>query len=299
METRSFQPRPLGEQVIVITGGSSGIGLATALHAASEGAQVVLVARGASRLADAARRVAMRGAAPLTFSADVTDRPALDAVVASVLAQAGRIDTWVNNAGVAVYGAIADLQPAEFERVIAVDLLGVVNGTQAVLPAMAREGGTVVAVGSVLSEVTVPLLGAYAAAKHGVRAFTEALRLEVADAGLPIAVRLIEPSTIDTPFFEHARSRMGRAARPIPPVTDPAVVAGAILRAASGGPDRVVVGGAGRAFTLLGRLSPALAAALLRVGRMGWVAQQDDRPPPAVDNLFQASPGPARVRGSR
>jgi NAD(P)-dependent dehydrogenase (short-subunit alcohol dehydrogenase family) len=215
--------------------------------------------------------------------------------------QCGTIDGWVNNAGVTVYGHVADVPPEDIERVIAVDLLGVIHGTTAVLPVLLRQGfGTIVNVGSVLSEVPMPMQASYTAAKHGVKAFTDTLRLELESAKASVRVCLVEPASTDTPFFGHARSYLGRAAAPIPPVHDPVLVARVIADCLEGARPRAVVrvGRAGTAAVLARRVAPRLVERLLTGARTAERLQRAPAPPPAVDNLYTPSPGLPSVRGT-
>ncbi len=291
--------RTVGEQVIVITGGSSGIGRATALEAARRGARVAIAARGEEALASAHDEIAHVGGEVLSAVLDVADPEAVDAFAEDVAARWGRIDTWVNAAAVSVYGEFADIPPAEFQRVLLVDIVGTANGCRAAIARMRQqeEGGTIVNISSGLGDRTVPLQSAYSAAKSAVNGLSESLRMELEHAGLPIRVTVVKPASIDTPFFGHARSHMDAEPAPVPPVYDPSVAAEAILYAAGHPVRDLPVGGASAVLGILEGLAPRTLDRQLRVA--AYPLQKGDtidgRPRP--DNLWAGSPGPGSVRG--
>ncbi len=293
----------LDGHVVVITGGSSGIGRLAALEFARRGARVVVGARGERALASLGDEVAAAVIADplagsiLTVPTDVSDEGQVEALRDAALATHGRIDTWINNAGVLLVASVADTSTAELRRVLDVNVVGVHNGVRAVLPVMRRQGhGTIVNLGSVESLSALPLHGAYSASKHGVRALTRALQRELDHEHSPVRVVLVEPSSIDTPIFDHARTKAEGSARPIPPIYEPDVVVATLVHVAEHPVDEVVVGGAGKGLTLLERLTPRLASALF--ARDPVVAlQSTDEPTTASDNLFSAVDEPGSVRG--
>src|SRR5256714_6445801 len=160
-----------------------------------------------------------------------------------------------------------------------------------------RGRGTIIKVGSALSERAVPLQSAYVATKHGVAGFTEALRLELKESAPGIDVVLILPSSINTPLFNHARSKIGVLPTPVPPVYDPRVVAEAIAHAAEHGGREIVVGGSGKLLILAQRLSASLLDRYMLQGHRMVKQQETDRPDDRRDNLFEPSPGPGSTRG--
>ena len=290
--------RPVGEQVIVITGGSSGIGRATAIAAGRQGAKVVLAGRGADALEAAGVEVETAGGQALTVPTDVAAADQVAELGRRAVARFGRIDTWVNNAAVTAYGTFADSPPDEFRRVVEVNLVGTANGTRVALDHLRAEGGTIVNVASGLGERAVPLQAAYCASKFGVRGFSESVRVELEHDSVPVRLSVIKPASMDTPLFRHARTRMGVEPRPVPPVYDPELVAEAILYAATHPVRELAVGGASAGLRWFQQLSPRLLDAQLRVA--GFRAQQEvDHPkgPEAGDNLEAASAGPGAVRG--
>ena len=251
--------KPLGEQVIVITGASSGIGLATAKRAALRGARVMLVARNHDALAAAVDDIAAAGGTAGFAVADVADRDALDRAAAEAVVRFGRIDTWVNNAGVAIYGKLAETPREEHERLFATNYFGVVNGCQTAIPHL-RHGGALITVASIGSDLPTPVIGAYAASKHAVKAYVEALRMELHADRVPVAVTLIKPSGIDTPIGQHAANHgMGaiQGAALVPrPLYAPELVADAICHAAQHVRRDITVGGIGRLNVLVGQHFP-------------------------------------------
>jgi NAD(P)-dependent dehydrogenase (short-subunit alcohol dehydrogenase family) len=281
--------RPVGDQVVVITGASSGIGRETALEFATRGARIGAIARGEAALESLAEEASRIGGDVLAFPGDVADWSTVERAAAAVVDRFGRIDTWVNNAAVSVYATIEQLSIEEIERVTAVNYLGVVHGVKAALPHLRRGGGgTIVNVGSALSERAVPIQGAYSAAKHAVKGFTEALRIEMEREGGAIRIVLIEPSSMNTPLFDHARSKMGVRPVPIPPIYEPRVTARAIVHSVEEQePVPVIVaGGAGKLLTVMERLDPRLVDWWQLRNDSGAKDQRSDLPDAGQDNLF-------------
>ncbi len=292
-------PKPVSEQVVVIAGASTGIGRATALAFAAKGARVVCAARSVQALDTLVEQIRADGGTAVAAPTDVADPAAVRSLADLAERQFGRIDTWVNNAAVSVWGRVEDITDAEFDRVMRVNFLGQVHGTHAALPALRRAGGgVIIGVSSVEGVRAVPLHGPYTASKFALRAFYDCLRIELAQEGAPIAVTTILPASIDTPFFEHARSRLGAMVKPPPPVYAPEVVAATIVYAAAHPRREIPVGGSAVGFILSQRLSPALADAIFSVRRLGVGAQRTDRPDNGVDNVDAPVDGPGRVHGS-
>ncbi|MEV6493539.1 SDR family oxidoreductase [Actinoplanes sp. NPDC051633] len=287
------------DQVVVITGASSGIGRATALAFAARGAKVVCAARGKQALDTLVAEIQAAGGTATAVPTDVGDPAAVRALAEAAEQRYGRIDTWVNNAAVGVWGRVEDITDAEFDKVMRVNFLGQVHGVHAALPALRRAGGgALIGVASVEGIRAVPMHAPYTASKFAVRAFYDALRMEMAQEGAPVAVTTVSPASIDTPFFEHARSRMGAMPKPPPPVYAPEVVAETIVYAARHPRREILVGGAGVGFMLSQRLAPALTDAMFSIRRLGIGAQRTDRPDNGVDNLDGPVDEPGQVRGS-
>jgi short-subunit dehydrogenase len=275
--------KPIAEQVIVITGASSGIGLVTARAATKRGAQVMLVARNESALCEIAEAIVAAGGSADYAAADVGDHGQLSAAADRAIARFGRIDTWVNCAGVAIYAKLLDTPLEEHERLFRTNYFGVVNGAQIAVKCLRTHGGALITIASIAADIASPIMGAYAASKHAVKGYIESLRLELNADAAPISVTLIKPSGIDTPIGAHAANHVAGEALVPPPAYDPSLVAEAILDAAEHPRLDVTVGGLGRAQVLAATHFPALFA---RIG--GWFAPllfDPDRPKTPSDNL--------------
>lgn len=271
------QHKPLDQQVVVVTGASSGIGLCTALSAAEQGARVVLAARSLDVLQEAVATITGDGGQALAAQCDVSRREDVDAVARLAHQRFGGIDTWVNNAGVSIYGRLEEVSEEDSRRLFDINFWGVVNGSLAALPFLRASGGMLVNLGSEVSDAVLPLQGMYAASKHAVKGFTDALRVEeerVDDS--PVSIVLVQPTATDTPFPQHARNYMDRESKLPSPMIEPSRVAAAILHAATHGGRATQVGAMSKFNSLASRLAPALAErmAALQAGR-----QQLDAPP--------------------
>ena len=250
--------KPIAEQVIVITGASSGIGLVTAKRAAEHGAKVVLVARNAKSLRAAVEEITAKGGDAIFAVGDVGDIKQVRAAAAAARTRYGRIDTWVNNAGSAIYGKLVDTPLDEHQKLFQTNYFGVVHGALTAVAELRERGGAIITVDSIAAELPSPILSAYAASKHAVKGFVDALRMELNADALPIAIALIKPSGIDTPIAQHAANHVHGEALVPPPVYDPELVATAILDAAQNVQREITVGGAGRSQVLMGTHFPAL-----------------------------------------
>jgi short-subunit dehydrogenase len=289
--------RQIAGQVVVITGAGSGIGRETALEFACHRANLVLAARNEEALRSLSEEVQRLGGTALPVQTDVSDSEQVSALAARAVERFGRIDTWVNNASVSTYGTVEQTEVGEIRRVIEVNLMGEIHGMKAALPYLRRSGGTIINVSSTLAKRAVPLQAAYCAAKHGVLAFGEALRLELRKDRVPVNVVDVLPSSINTPLFEHARSKMSVLPQPIPPVYEPRVVAGAIVGAARRPVRQVFAGGAGRLLDIGQRISPRLVDwYLLGPGHVCDVQLTRD-PDDGRDNLDEPSRGPGSAAG--
>lgn len=242
--------KPIGEQVMVITGASSGIGLVTAKMAAERGAQVVLAARNERDLARAVAAIRADGGRAMYQVADVSESSQVHAIADAALREFGRIDTWVNNAAVALYGRFVQLPLRDMRRQFDINYWGAVHGSLTAVPFLAREGGALINVAGALADRAIPLQGNYCAAKHALKAFTDSLRMELEEDGLPISVTLVKPGSIDTPLFDKARSYMGVEPQPVPPVYAPEAVAGVIIECAEHPRRDVIIGGMGKVLSL-------------------------------------------------
>ncbi len=286
-------------RVVLITGGSSGIGRCTAALFARRGWNVGLIARGQAGLAEAARDVRGAGALAVTATADVSDAAALRSAAGCIAAILGVPDVWINCAGNGVYGRFEQVPGEQFDRVTAVTYTGTVNGCRAALALMAPRGhGTIVNVCSAAAFHGLPMMSSYAGAKAAVRGFAQALRAELRIARSRIRVTTVFPPAVNTPFFSHAVSHMDWPARPAPPVYQPEVVAAGIYHAATKGGAEVIVSGTAHAFLLATRAVPGLIAwCMTQLGFEGQLARDPEPERLANPTLFAPSEDASPVRG--
>lgn len=251
--------KPIHEQVIVITGASSGIGLATARKAAERGAKVVLAARSAETTSHIANEINQAGGEAISVPCDVTDRAQVDRVAQTAAERFGHIDTWVNDAGVSIYGKIEEVPEADSRRLFDTNFWGVYHGSLAALPHLKVHGGALINVGSEVSDAVVPLQGMYSASKHAVKGFTDALRVEVEEVDhAPVSITLIQPTATDTPFPQHARNYTKNEPKLPAPLDQPEDVADAILDAAVKPTRSKKVGALSKLNTATAKLAPKL-----------------------------------------
>ncbi|MBL9149564.1 MAG: SDR family NAD(P)-dependent oxidoreductase [Phycisphaerae bacterium] len=252
--------KPLSEQVVVITGASSGIGLETAELAASRGAKVVLAARSARTIEEIAATITHAGGTALAVECDVARREDVARVANLAIAQFSRIDTWVNNAGISINGRLDEVSEDDARRLFDTNFWGVYNGSLAALPLLRRTNGALINVGSELSEAAIPYQGIYTASKHAVKGFTDALRIEVEELDhSDVSVTLIQPTAVNTPFARHAKNYRDREAQLPPPKIDPREVAEAILDVAVRPARSRRVGSLSTINTTLAFLAPSVA----------------------------------------
>lgn len=243
-----MQHKPLADQTIVVTGASSGIGLATARMAAARGARVVLASRSGAALDRIASDIGREGGQAIAVQADVGERAEVEEIAARAVAEFGGIDTWVNVAGLTIYGPLSEVTQEDHERLLRTNFWGTVNGSLVAVEHMRHRGGALINVGSIASDLAFPYQGMYSASKHAVKGFTDALRMELRLADAPIAVTLVKPASIDTPLPRRARNYLDREPMLPPPVYRAEEVAHAILHAAVHPQRDIVVGGAGKLF---------------------------------------------------
>ncbi len=248
----------LEDQVIVITGATSGIGLATAKRAAQRGARVVLCSRNEPELRETAAQIDGAGGSTRAVVADVSRLEDVERLAQTAVEEYGTLDTWVNNAGVSFYGRLTEVALEDMRQLFEVNFWGMVHGARTAIPHLRRHGGALINIGSVVSDRAIPLQGAYSASKHAVKGFTDALRMELEEEGAPVSVTLIKPSAIDTPYFQHAKNYMAVQPKPPAPVYAPEVVANAILRAAEHPVRDITIGGGGRFLSAMGTALPRL-----------------------------------------
>jgi len=287
--------KPLHEQTLVITGASSGIGLATALMAARRGATVLLVARDEPVLEQVTRQIVAEGGQAMYVVADVGRREDLQLAADTAIEHFGGFDTWVNNAGVAIWGRLEDVRERDHQRLFETNFWGVVNGSLIAAAHLRRHGGAIVNLGSLTSDRALPLQGMYSASKHAVKGFTDALRMELEEEGAPISVTLVKPAGIGTPFTEHAKNYTEHEPCLPPPVYRPEDVARAILHAAGHPLRDIFVGSSSKLMSAAAAHAPRCLDRFSE--RTLFDAQLRDGPPqPPSDNLYEPA-GNGRVHG--
>ena len=286
--------KPLDQQVIVITGPSSGIGLATALIAAQKGARLVLASRSENVLNELVQQIEEHGGEAIVVVADVGRRVDMDEVADAAIARFGRIDTWINNAGNSIYGRLDEVSEADHRRLFDTNFWGVVNGSLAARPHLRANGGALINVGSEVSDAAVPLQGMYSASKHAVKGFTDSLRIELMADKAPVSVTLIQPTAVNTPFPEHARNYMDKEPKLPKPQIDPTDVAEAILEAASKPTRDVKVGMMSKMNVATSKLAPKLADWMAK----SYVKRQNyDAPPVNPEGALYRGGETGRIHG--
>lgn len=289
--------KKLNEQVIVITGASSGIGLVTARQAAQQGAKLVLAARSEEALNQLCAEITQSGGQAIYVVADVCQEADVQYISQVAQQHFGGFDTWINNAGVSIYGKLEQVPVEDMRKLFETNFWGLVYGSLEAAKHLKSKGGAIINVGSILSDVTAILQTIYSASKHAVKGFTDGLRMELEMDGAPVSVTLIQPSSIDTPYTVHAKNYMDREAQHGPPAYAPDTVARAILHAA-GTPERsIVVGGGGRAFIGMQRWTPALFDQYME---KAFAKQEhaDDAPRALRQNGLDHAAGKLRERGN-
>ena len=277
--------KKLSDQVIVITGASSGIGLVTARLAAKRGARVVLNARNEEALRQVSDGIKAQGGEAIYVIGDVGRFEDVKKIADEAIQHFGGFDTWVNNAGVSIYGPVLDQSLEDQRRLFETNYWGTVHGSIVACEHLRKQGGALINVGSVLSDVAIPIQGTYCATKHAVKGYTDALRLELEEEHAPISVTLIKPSAIDTPYTRHAKNLMPVEPQNPPPVYAPDLVAEAILHCAEHAERDLYVGGGGKVLAEAGQLVPRLTDKM--IGAMMFDVQKSDRqkPPARPDSL--------------
>jgi short-subunit dehydrogenase len=288
---------PIADQVIVITGASSGIGRATAQMAAERGAHVVLAARSSEALSELEDSINSSGGQAISVVADVGKQEDVWRIAEAAKSRFGKIDTWVNNAGVSIYGKLTDVSLTDQRRLFDTNYWGVVYGSLVAAAELKDKGGAIINVGSTISDRALPLQGAYSASKHAVKGFTDAFRMELEHDNTPISVTLIKPGAINTPYIEHAKNYMEVEPTLPPPVYAPEVVAEAILYAAENPVRDLFAGGAGKAISMAGHYAPRLTDKVFE--RWGFETQKTEIPNmnPEDKGLHKPSGG-GQTRGS-
>ncbi|HJQ38245.1 MAG TPA: SDR family oxidoreductase [Thermoanaerobaculia bacterium] len=249
--------RALANAVVVITGGSSGIGHATALAFARCKARVVIASRSGEALGRVLREIKDLGAEALAVPADVSHFDDVQRIAREALGRFGRIDVWINNAAVAEWALIEEMTPDEMRRVIDVNVLGPMYGVRVALPHLKETNGVIINVASALADRAIPLLSTYSASKAAVKSFSDSLRMELRDSGANVDVVTILPSSINTPFYRWGPSKLGVRPHPVSVIYPPRLVAEAMVSAAQRPQREIFVGVMGKLLSIAERISPA------------------------------------------
>jgi NAD(P)-dependent dehydrogenase (short-subunit alcohol dehydrogenase family) len=294
---RNRKWRSLQGQVVVITGASSGIGRAAALQFAAAGARVVLAARRAPALEEVALACRRQGASAHVAITDVTREADLQQLVERTLARWGRIDVWINNAGTTLFARLEEGAFLDHRQVLETNLIGPMFAARLVLPIFRRQGaGTLINIGSVLSQVGQPYVPSYVISKFGLQGLSEAIRAECAD--IPsINICTVMPYATDTPHFEEGGNAIGKRAYGMPPIQDPERVAAAILDVAAQPRRLRYVPRYAALGIALHWLWPRATERLLKHALTAFhlVGSQ----PPTRGNLFGPTDAPGSVHGAR
>ena len=287
-------------RVVVITGASSGIGLATALACAARGDDLVLVARGRQALSAAAESCRQAGAASVAVeSADVSDGGALAEVASNVRQRHPRIDAVINSAGVVAYGRFENVPAEVFEQVVATNLLGSANVARTFLPLFRDENhGHLILLGSLIGEMVPPYMSSYTVSKWAVRALARNLTIENRDRS-GVHITCVSPGGVDTPVYLQGANYLGRTGRPPPPIAPPEQVARAVIRVLEHPRARVNVGwtnGFVRAgFAVLPAVFDALVTPLFEIAAL----DQTDRREADTGNVLSSGERQNRLHGEQ
>lgn len=299
----AFSLKPISEQVIIITGGSSGNGLATAREAVRRGASVVLAARNGEALARIARDLSAASGKVLTVEADVASMAAVEKIAQAAIDGFGGFDSWINNAGTGLYGTLEQVPLEDHRRTFDVNYFGTLHGSLVAARHLRhRGGGAIINVGSILGDRAIIEQGPYSATKHAVQALTDTLRMELQAEGAPISVTLIKPGGCGTPYAEHARNYMDTPPRIPQPLYHPAIIADAVLHACAHPKRTIYIGGGGIVSAAIGQLAPRLTDKVMQaVGTSiqqsrvmpGDPAMRDNLYHPKKDGCVETTQGPA------
>jgi NAD(P)-dependent dehydrogenase (short-subunit alcohol dehydrogenase family) len=290
--------KPLNQQRIVITGATSGIGLATARMAAHAGAKVTVNGRDEQATGEVADQINREGGRAEAFAGDVADYERMQSLADHAEHTFGGIDTWVNNAGVSIYGRIMDVPLEDQRRLFETNYWGVVNGCCIAAERLRERGGAIINIGSTFSDRAFPLQGPYSATKHAVKAFSDAFRVELEQMGWPICVSLIKPGAIHTLYEDHARDYLPAPPKNPPPTYTPETVARAILHCTAHPTRDLYVGAAAKLIAMTGQWAPRITDHLLRrAAQPMQTAEEPDYAGSRRDNLYEHRPEAAERGG--
>ncbi|MBD2767842.1 SDR family oxidoreductase [Hymenobacter sp. BT664] len=289
--------KKLSDQVMVITGASSGIGLVTARLAAQKGARLVLAARSEDALRQLTHEITAAGGQAIYVVADVSQPAEVHGIAQAAIQQFGGFDTWVNDAGVSIYGKVEQTPVEDMRKLFDTNVWGLIYGSLEAVQHLKARGGSLINIGSILSETTAILQTIYSASKHAVKGFTDGLRMELEMDGTPVAVSLVKPGAIDTPYPEHAKNYLDREPQHAPPAYAPDLVARAILHCAETGQPEVTIGGGGKLISALNHYAPRLTDKFME--KVFAKQEQSKRPPrPRAQNGLDQPMGELQERGN-
>src|SRR5437763_15709644 len=279
--------KPLADQVIVVTGASSGLGRAMARLAGARGAKVVVTSRSAEPLDACVREIEASGSEALAITADVAVQDEVAQVVEQAVDRFGRIDTYVANAIVTVYAETYRYDADELRRIMDVNFFGQVYGYWAALPHLRETQGTFLSVQSALAYRGIPLQGGYCASKAALRTFFESARVELEKERAGVSISVVLPGAINTPQFDRDRQKLGKQPQPVPPIYQPEPFAEAVLACCERPVRELPIGWGAQKLLWVQKLSPRAGDWMLR--RIGWKSQHTDDPKPigSPDNLFE------------
>lgn len=284
---------------VVVTGASSGIGRAAAHAFAERGCALALAARRQEALDEVVAECVAHGGQAFAVATDVSEAESVQELARHAVERYGRIDVWVNDASVTVFGPFEDVPLEDFRRLLDVNVMGYVHGARAALPIMREQGrGVLIDVTSIVSSAPQPYTHAYDMAKAAIRALSTSLRQELWLSGArDVKVCTVLAATIDTPLFQHAANYTGRSVIPMPPVYTAERVARTIVNLVRLPRREVIVGPMGRNLAMQSKLTPGLTEKLVAI-QVDRTHLSRDRPAPATPgNLYEPADGSGSVDG--